>query len=60
MTEYEMIREAKKMPETIECNGVSRREFSCEEGEALIFEAKDGNYHEIFVTLEVHENIEIV
>ena len=60
MTESEMIREAAKMPATIECNGVFRKSFNCDEGIAWIFEAKDEHLHEISVTLEVHENIRIV
>jgi len=55
-----MIREAKKMPEQYECAAVTKREYSCDEGFALIFQAKNQYFNTINVTLTEADNIMIV
>lgn len=60
MTDADMIREAKKMPEHFECDAVTKREYQCDEGFALIFQAKNNFFNEIAVTLTEADNIMIV
>ena len=58
-SDFQLLKVAVRCPEHLETPGVTSRVYNNDEGQAMIFEAKDDDIHIITVTIDGSENIVI-